>query len=134
MFPRRNALHCKLFHKKDATCQMASSLLRRYMNFWGSGRWRKLFDFFLIVGKSSLRRHAKVLQCIRKGNSVAMAFGREGQNLLAFSTLKCLPFSILKLWFESLNLVSVILSCVFILECAAKYPSTYCCFDYTVCP
>ena len=48
-----------------------------------------MFDVILILEKSSLRR---VLHCTRKCNSVSMVFGQKGQNLLAFSTLKCLPF------------------------------------------
>ena len=54
---------------------------------------------------------SKVLQIKRKCISSSIRFGQKGQYLLLFSIFKCLPFSIISVWFESLNFVRATLFC-----------------------
>ena len=55
---------------------------------------------------------AKVFQLNRKWVSSSISFGQQGQYLKLLSMFRCLPFSIIRVWFDSLNLVRATLFCV----------------------
>ena len=52
-----------------------------------------------------------------KCSSSSTCVGQKGQNLISFGVIGvvCLPFSMLRIWFDSLNFVSVCLSVVLLM-------------------
>ena len=85
-------------------------LFMRVINFWVLQIKENADTTFPVLEWSSLRRVEKSLQSIRKCFSSSTSLGQKGQNRAFFSIFRCLPFSIINEWFESLSFVNAVRS------------------------
>jgi len=96
-------------------------LFRMVINFWAVQLWENADIIFAVLRKSSDRRLWNILHSITKCFSSSTVLGQKGQKRKALSILRCLPFSIINWWFESLSLVSTMRSSI--LRISLRYGS-----------
>ena len=79
---------------------------------------------FLVLSKSSIRILAKGLHSSKKCFSSSTLLGQKGQNRAFLSIFRCLPFSIISGWFESLSFVNAVRCSTFWISLRyCSYPS-----------